>query len=116
MSKLRRALKWLDNLHRPVLYALVAQFVGQLLWWLSYSWAFAGLVLMVGSTGYGLGWIGGFRRGGDRVSLMYLDGAIRQMEQMEAAAVEELAHNDPRRVQISEQLAEMKRHRRGIPS
>lgn len=95
---------------KPPLVAMGFAAVGVVL-----TWTVAPLVgpaLTILCVVYSVAWGSGHNVGHRQATLLYLDQSIEQMEEVVAAAEEQFAHNDPRRVGAAEHLAHLKRMRR----
>lgn len=112
MSKLRGVLNFPSEL-RPAVVLAAAGFVGQIV--LSGWWWLVSVSLALGCLIYIVAWFNGFRKGGDTVQALYIDGCVEQMERIVERVTEEYAPDAPERVAAHQQLAELRRVQREVP-
>lgn len=111
MSKLREFLTTIPRQFQICgalgLLGFVLTFTGGPAW-------FLGSLLTIGACLYLIGWVHGYRKGGDTVQALYVDGNVAAMEKIVERVSVDYAPDSPERLAAHKQLADLRRMQREI--
>lgn len=113
MSKLRAFVTAVRELPPVFRVCGVLALLGFVMTWTAGLW-WLGSLISVGALFYVNGWVRGFKKGGDTLQAIYVDGHVEAMEKVVERVNEEYAPDSPERIAAHKQLTDLRRVQREI--